>query len=152
MFEQGLDRTPYIISWRPKAGKPKAPTRVPSAAGAPPTKKKGKATEIQDDPIEDDYDMYCMTDEEGASLIPARAPTRRTKSTNATPGPSSISAPPAPAPPMLRSTSRNNARPALTVPTTVVIPVTREDVRVALSPEQFYNKLSEVRLKVRLLR
>lgn len=149
-FERELDRKPYTIAWRPKS-KVKGATRTVSTANAPAatTKRKGKATEIQDDPIEDD--IYCMTDEEGASFIPAPAPPRRTRTNNATPGPSSISAPPAPAPAVSRAASRTNAPPTTTVPTSVVIPVTHQDVGAALSPEQFHDKLRDVRRMVWML-
>ncbi|KAJ2918241.1 hypothetical protein MD484_g2151, partial [Candolleomyces efflorescens] len=102
-FMKELDRKPFILGWRPKSKKSQkarkgAVKRVdtntasvgPSTAAAK-RKGKGKATEIFDDPIEDD--MY-LSDDDGASLIPAAPLSTRSKP-NLNIGTSfSISAPP----------------------------------------------------------
>ncbi|KAJ3539309.1 hypothetical protein NMY22_g4790 [Coprinellus aureogranulatus] len=147
LFERELASNPYKISWRPKSKSSKAMTRAVSATNTPiaSSRRKGKATEIQDDPIEDD--IYTMTDDEGASLIPAPVPPRRTRSKNATAGPSSVPVPviPAPAPVVSYVASRSNAPATPTAPKPVVTPVTIQDVCTMPEPLEFLAVLKDVR-------
>ncbi|RXW24247.1 hypothetical protein EST38_g1628 [Candolleomyces aberdarensis] len=154
LFLKELDNKPFVLGWRPKTrkgqkgrkGTTRADANTPSAGPSSATMKsatskrkgKGKATEIFDDPIEDD--MY-VSDDNGASLVPA--PPTRSKS-NLNPGTSfSISAPP----PASRTASRNGnavdeGTSSFPRPAARVVPVTAADVH---DPAVLYAKLMALR-------